>query len=96
MRHVSRVDEAGVNRNMAHTDLKLLQILLSLPMGKLSGPEKRAFQAMYDNLVNGKVVNLTKKQRWWLEDVYRKHDLHKKPLPRLKRIATKDKKQGRP
>lgn len=76
---------------MAHTDTKLLQILLSLPGGKLSGSEKRAFQAMYDDLVNGKCIKLSKKQRGWAEEVYRKNDLHKTPLPRLKKIAVKDK-----
>lgn len=79
---------------MAHTDLKLLQILLSLPAGKLSGSEKRAFQAMYDDVANGKVVRLSKKQRAWLEAVYQKHDLHRKPLPKLKKIVTRDKNVG--
>lgn len=49
---------------------------------------------MYDDLSNGKVVNLSKKQRAWLEMVFHKHDLHRKPLPRLKRIQTKDKGVG--
>jgi len=79
---------------MAHTDTKLLQILLSLPSGKLSSSEKRAFQAMFDGLANGKYISLSRKQRSWAEEVYRKNDLHKKPLPRLKRIATKDKDRG--
>lgn len=76
---------------MSHTDLKLLQILLSLPAGRLSSSERRAFQAMYDDLSNGKVVSLSKKQRAWLEAIYQKHELHRKPLPKLKKIATRDK-----
>ena len=73
------------------TDLKLLRILLSLPLGKLSDNERRAFQAMFDDLSNGRIVNLTKKQRSWLLDLYQKHELHRKPLPRLKKIKVKDK-----
>lgn len=76
---------------MTHTDIKLLQILLSLPAGKLSTSEKKAFQAMFDGLANGKYIGLSRKQRAWAEEVYRKNDLHKKPLPHLKRVEVKDK-----
>lgn len=76
---------------MNHTDIKLLQILLSLPVGKLSTSERKAFQAMYDGLANGKYIGLSRKQRSWAEQVYMKNDLHRKPLQKLKKIATKDK-----
>jgi predicted protein tyrosine phosphatase len=76
---------------MNHTDTKLLQILLSLPSERLSSSEKRAFQAMFDDLSNGKIVGLSKKQKAWANEVYVKNDLHKKPLPRLKKITVKDK-----
>lgn len=79
---------------MSHSDLQLLRILLSLPSGKLAPPEKKAFQAMFDDLANGKRIGLSKKQRQWLEAVFHKHELHKKPLPKLKRITTKDKNVG--
>ena len=66
-------------------------VLLSLPAGKLSSSEKRAFQAMFDDLANGKIIGLSKKQKAWANEVYVKNDLHKKPLQRLKKIAVKDK-----
>ncbi len=77
---------------MNHTDLKLLRILLSLT-SKLTKSEKGAFQAMYDDLANGKIVRLSKKQRQWLEAVYYHHNLHQKPIT-LKKITTKDKVKG--
>lgn len=78
---------------MTHTDIKLLQILLSLPSGKLSSSERRAFHAMYDDLVNGKYIGLSRKQRAWAEQVYLKYELHKTPI-RIKKIETKDKNMG--
>lgn len=79
---------------MNHSDRQLLRILLSLPAGKLTASEKKAFQSMFDNLENGKVIGLGRKQRSWAESVYMKHELHRKPLAKLKNIKTKDKNPG--
>jgi hypothetical protein len=79
---------------MTHSDTKLLQILLNLPPGKLSVSERKAFQAMYDDLVNGKYISLSRKQRSWAEQIYMKHELHRNPLPKLKRVETKDKQKA--
>jgi hypothetical protein len=76
---------------ISHTDLKLLQILLSLPTGKLSNSERRAFHAMFDDLSNGKYIGLSKKQREWAEQVYLKNDLHKKVAWHTRKIVPKDK-----
>lgn len=63
---------------MKLTDLSILKILLSLPAGKLSN--RNIFQSMYDNLAIGKIISLSKKQRAWVERVYKEHKLDKKPL----------------
>jgi hypothetical protein len=63
------------------TDSQTLRALLTLPPGKLSKSEQRAFQAMYDDLVNGKMVQLSRKQKEWAEEVFLKNDLQGKPLP---------------
>lgn len=76
---------------MTHTDLKLLQILLSLPLGKLSVSEQSAFQAMYDQLKMGKIVGLSRKQRSWADTVFLKLGLHKVALPPIKNVPVKDK-----
>jgi hypothetical protein len=56
------------------TDLQMLQGLLTLPLGKLPATEKRAFQAMYDNLVNGFCTSLSPKQRDWVLGAFLKND----------------------
>ncbi len=60
------------------TSLHLIRALLTLPPLKLSHSEKRAFQNMYDDLVNGKIIDLSKRQRAWVEGVYVKHKLDRK------------------
>jgi len=75
------------------TDTQMLRGLLALPPTVLAGGEKRAFQAMYDDLVNGKIVNLSKKQRAWVEGAYLKHKLDKQPAT-TKIIPTKDKQKA--
>ena len=72
------------------TDLQATQALLSLPQGKLSESEKKAFQGMFDNLMAGRVVRLSMRQRAWVDEVYCKHNLDKE-RPAMKRIAIKDK-----
>lgn len=63
------------------SDMQMLRALLLLPTGKLSGGDKRAFQGMYDDLVNGKLVRLSEKQRLWVSSAYGRHDLAGKELP---------------
>ena len=41
--------------------------------GKLSPDQQRAFQNMYDDLMNGKIVNLSKKQRLWADTLWQQH-----------------------
>jgi hypothetical protein len=77
---------------LTRTDNQILRGLLTLPEGKLSGSERRAFQAMYDDLVNGKFIKLSRKQREWAEAVFLKHDLQMKPLP-ARVPPTKDKRK---
>ena len=73
------------------TDVAMLNALLLLPREKLQ--ERRPFQAMYDNLVLGKIVNLTKKQRAWVEGVFLAHQLDKAPPPKRK-APTVDKRKA--
>ncbi len=63
------------------TDMQMLRALLGLPVGRLSGGDKRAFQAMYDDMVNGKLVRLSVKQRAWVEGAFHRLDLGGKELP---------------
>jgi len=42
---------------------------------KLSTSERKAFQQMFDDLVGGKVISLSKKQRLWADSVYEHHNL---------------------
>jgi hypothetical protein len=72
------------------TDLQMLRALLSLPAEKLK--ERRAFQAMYDDLTNGKYVSLSKKQRKWVHDVFLGHRLDSKPIA-VQNVPTKDKRK---
>lgn len=63
------------------SDMQMLRALLLLPMGKLAGGDKKAFQGMYDDLMNGKIVRLSNKQRVWVEGAYGRNDLAGKELP---------------
>jgi hypothetical protein len=63
------------------SDMQMIRALLLLPAGKLSGGDKRAFQAMYDDLVNGKLVRLSVKQRAWVEGAFNRNNLAGKELP---------------
>lgn len=63
------------------SDMQMLRALLLLPVGKLSPGDKRAFQNMYDDLMNGKLVRLSEKQRLWVNSAYQRHDLAGKELP---------------
>ncbi len=63
------------------SDMQMLRALLGLPVGKLGGGDKRAFQGMYDDLANGKIVHLSVKQRVWVTAAFQKHDLVGKELP---------------
>lgn len=74
------------------TDNQILRGLLTLPEGRLSRSERRAFQAMYDDLTNGKFIKLSRKQREWAEAIFLKHDLQMKPLP-ARVPPTKDKRK---
>jgi hypothetical protein len=79
------------------TDLQVLRALLSMPDGKLSAGEKRAFQAMYDNVASGMIIQLSKKQRLWTDSVYDRFDLdNPKTAPGVKPVAVKDKQLLKP
>jgi len=76
------------------TDLQVLRALLSMPLGKLSSSEKTSFQAMFDQLSNGRQVKLSEKQRGWADSVYDKHDLDKPRAEGARPVAVKDKSAG--
>lgn len=63
------------------TDLQVLRALLSMPSGKLTPQEKRAFQEMFDKVMTGHLLKLSPKQRIWAESIYDKHDLDKERTP---------------
>ncbi len=77
------------------TGLHMVRGLLALPPLKLSRSEKRAFQNMYDDLINGRIIDLSKKQRAWVEGVYVKHKLDRKlvELPARVEVRRKDKRK---
>ena len=70
------------------TDLVMLRSILACKA--ITEGQRRAFQSMYDDLSNGKLIGLRKKQRAWAEEVYAKHRLDKLPPP-SKPIPVKDK-----
>lgn len=70
------------------TDLTMLRQLLSLPDGRLKTGEKRAFLHMYEDMVTGKLVGLTKRQRAWVNEVFVDHKLDKNPVA-LKKIKVR-------
>jgi hypothetical protein len=72
------------------TDLQMLRQLLSLPQGRLNSGEQRAFHGMYDDLITGKIIGLSKKQRLWVQETFLGHRLDSKPVP-LKKIRPRDK-----
>lgn len=65
---------------MTFTDLQMLRALLALPSGQLK--QRQAFQAMYDSLVVGGQIGLSKKQRLWVSQVFAQHKLEDKPIPK--------------
>ncbi len=72
------------------TDLQVLRALLSMPDGKLKNNDKKAFQAMYDNLASGRQVRLSERQRLWIVELFEEHKLDKEQPPQ-KKIEIKDK-----
>lgn len=44
-----------------------------LTCGRLTSSEQTAFQQMYDDLMGGKIIELSKKQRLWADSVYEKY-----------------------
>jgi hypothetical protein len=55
------------------TDRVTLSALLT--SGKLNGHEQSIFQGMYDDLMGGKVIGLSPKQRLWADTLYEQHKL---------------------
>lgn len=55
------------------TDRVVLSAILSC--GKLSRAEQSAFQRMYNELQDGMIIDLTKKQRLWADSVYDKYNV---------------------
>ena len=55
------------------TDRATLSALLT--SGKLTGSEQRIFQGWYDDIMGGKRIALTPKERMWADSVYDKHKL---------------------
>jgi hypothetical protein len=56
---------------VVRSDRATLSALLT--SGKLTGGELSAFQQMYDDLMGGKIIDLSKKQRLWADSVYEKY-----------------------
>jgi len=75
--------------------LQMIRALLTLSPLKLSRSEKRAFQAMYDDLINGKIIELSKKQRAWVEALFLKHKLENKELPAREVVKVKRRDPGK-
>lgn len=63
------------------TDLQVLRAVLGLPDGKIPPSERKSFRGMYDQLVAGMMISLSKKQRAWVDAVYAKHDLDRERPP---------------
>lgn len=55
------------------TDRATLNALLV--SGKLAGAELKAFQGMFDDIVGGKIISLSKRQRLWADTLYEKYNL---------------------
>lgn len=46
-----------------------------LTSDKLTSGEKVAFQQMFDDIMNGRLIELSKKQRLWADSLYEKYKL---------------------
>lgn len=57
----------------ARTDRATLSALLT--SGKLSGSQQSIFQGMYDDLMGGKIIGLSPKQRLWADTLYEQFKL---------------------
>ena len=57
-------------RPQPRTDRVTLSALLT--SGKLSGAQQKVFQGMYDDLMGGKIISLSEKQRLWADTLYNK------------------------
>src|SRR5579864_6328608 len=55
------------------TDRATLSALLT--SGKLTGAQQKVFQGMYDDLMSGKIIGLSPKQRLWADGLYDQHKL---------------------
>ncbi len=55
------------------TDRATLSALLT--SGKLNGSQQRVFQGMYDDLMGGKIIGLSPKQRLWADTLYEEFKL---------------------
>lgn len=55
----------------ARTDRVTLNGLLT--SGKLSSSEKAAFQQMFDDLAQGRIIGLSQKQRLWADSLWQKY-----------------------
>jgi hypothetical protein len=55
------------------TDRATLSALLT--SGKLTGSEQGVFQGWYDDIMGGKRIGLSPKERLWADSVYEKHKL---------------------
>jgi len=64
---------------MKPTDLTLLWAVISSK--KLTPGEQKAFQNMYDDLRDGRMISLSKNQRIWVEKKYTDLDMHGKVVP---------------
>jgi hypothetical protein len=80
-------------KRVPQTDLQILRALLSLPQDKLYLSKKKLFQFWYDDLMNGKMVNLSEKQRTWAEDLFLENNLDR-DRPPSKVIEVRDKGPG--
>jgi hypothetical protein len=56
------------------TDRATLSALLTC--GKLTSSERTAFQQMYDDIMGGRVIDLSKKQRLWADSLFEKYKLY--------------------
>ncbi len=60
------------------TDMVLLRTLLASK--KLSGGQEKAFGQMLQDMVDGKLVSLSKKQKEWAMQLYSTHNLQGKGI----------------
>ena len=67
------VGEGAMPRQPPRTDRVTLNALLT--SGRLTHSEQTAFQQMFDDLIGGKVIGLSPKQRLWADSVFERHKL---------------------